>query len=135
MAVIAAVVAYDALTESDEERLEQLVRDSTGRIDAVRMDAGIRRWVDLERQPLEVSALGESLYYGSGEDAALRERATRAVRSLSGSELRALSSGIEVDGDEARVSIRALGQGLGRIEWTLRKHDGDWLVARLSVQR
>jgi hypothetical protein len=133
--VVLGVGAYDALTVSDEERLEQLVVDSTGRIDVPRMQAGRRRWVDLERQPLEISALGEVLYYGPGEDEALDERARQAVGALQGVELRALSSQIEVDGGRARVSIRTLGRGLGSLEWSLRKHGEDWLVERLAVRR
>lgn len=134
---LGAYVVFDLVTLSEEERLEQLVADSTGRITQARMDAGRRRWVDLERQPLEVSALGESLYFRAGDDAALEERARQAVRSLASGELRALSSAVEVEGARARVTVRALGrgQGLGRIEWSLRKHGGDWLVERLSVQR
>lgn len=137
IAAIGGYLVHDALTVSDEERLEQLVLDSTGRIGQDRMDAGRRRWVDLRRQPFEVSALGESHHYGEGDDDALEERARQAVRTLARTELRALSSGVEVEGERARVTLRVLGQGqgLGRIEWSLRKHGDDWLAERLSVQR
>ena len=137
VAVIGAYALYDALVTTDEERLEVFVEQVTGSVTMPRVDGARRRWVDLERQPLEISALGESLLYRAGEDDALETRSHQALRTLAGSELRLLGSGIEVDGDTATVSLRVIspGQGLGTIEWTLRKHDEDWLVERLVVRR
>ena len=80
VSIVAALVAWDALVETDEERLAVFADQVTGPISAGRIDAARRRWIDLDRQPFEVSALGESLYYGPGEDAALAVRSARAAR-------------------------------------------------------
>ncbi|MBX3276082.1 MAG: hypothetical protein KF729_37870 [Sandaracinaceae bacterium] len=139
-AVVVAVLGYlawDALVETDEERLEGFVADVTGPVAAARVDAARARWVDLDRQPFEVSALGESLYFRAGEDAALGERAARATRELAGADLRALTRAIVVEGDAARVTLRLLSRerGMMQVEWRLRRHGQDWLVERLAVTR
>ncbi len=137
VAIAAALLAWDALVETDEERLEGFVAEVTGSVSAGRVDAARRRWIDLSRQPFEVSALGESLYYGPGDDAALAERASAVARELSGVDLRTLSRGITVDGDEARITLRLLSRerGMGQVEWRLQRHGDDWLVERLAVTR
>jgi hypothetical protein len=136
-AVAAAIILWDALVVSDEERLEALVDDITGSASPGRLDAARARWVDLERQPFELSALGEALYYRAGDDAALAQRSSEAMRTLSGSRLRSLGSGVEVDGAQARVSVRILSDrhGLAQVECTLHRHGDDWLIERLAVSR
>ncbi|MCZ7686919.1 MAG: hypothetical protein M5U28_52520 [Sandaracinaceae bacterium] len=136
-ALVAIVVAYDALVVSDEERLEALIEDSTGSITAARIERGRARWLDLARQPFEISGFGEARSYGAGDEAALDDRAADAARTLAGDSLRAISSGVRVEGDRGTVTMRVLGQRLGmaQIEWSLRKHGDDWLVSRLSIRR
>lgn len=137
VAVVGAVALYDALVTTDEERLEVFVEQVTGTVTMPRVDAARRRWVDLDRQPLEISALGESLQYGPGEDDALQARSDQSLRALVGGELRLIGSGIDVDRDRAIVSLRVVspGQGLGTMEWTLRKHGEDWLIERFVLRR
>lgn len=137
IAIVGALVAWDTLVETDEERLEVFADEVTGPISAARIDGARRRWIDLSRQPFEVSALGESLYYGPGEDAALAERSRAVARELRGVTLRTLQRGIHVDGDEARVTLRLLSRerGMGQVEWRLRRHGEDWLVEHLAVTR
>ncbi|MCB9596291.1 MAG: hypothetical protein H6719_26450 [Sandaracinaceae bacterium] len=137
VAIVAAWLVWDALVITDEERLEVFAEEVTGAVGPARVNGAIARWIDLDRQPFEVSAFGESLYYGPGEDAALAERAAAAVRELRGVNLRRMQTGITVEGDEARVSIRLLSRerGMGRAEWRLRRHGDDWLAEHLTVAR
>jgi len=136
-AVVGGLFAWDALVVTDEERLEGLVSNVTGRVSGQRTSAAIDRWVDLDRQPLEVSAMGESLHFSAGEDAALAERAGRAVRELRGVTLRAMQTAIVVEGDEATVRLRLFSRerGMSRVEWRLIRHDEDWLVERFALTR
>ena len=136
-AVVGALALYDALIESDEERVERLVEDVAGPVVPARVAAATARWVDLSRQPLGISALGESLRYGPGDEEAFEERRRRGLAPLSGDQLRVLTHGVEIDGDEARVTMRVLGDRLGMssVEWTLRRRGDDWLVSRLRVTR
>jgi hypothetical protein len=136
-ALVGGAWLVDALVVSDEERLEELVAAVAGPVTAPRIASARERWIDLERQPFEVSALGRVALYRAGDDDALDERASEAARSLSGSHLRTITSGIAIDGDRAVVSMRVLDdrRGMGRLEWTLERHGDDWLLARLRVLR
>lgn len=137
LVIVAAVLAWDALVVTDEERLEAFVEDVTGAVGPTRVSTARERWIDLSRQPFEASAMGESLFYGPGEDAALAERANAVARELRGVTLRVMSSGITVEGDEATVSLRVLSRerGMGQVEWRLRRHGDDWLAEHLTVMR
>ncbi|MEQ8461262.1 MAG: hypothetical protein RLO52_30490 [Sandaracinaceae bacterium] len=136
-AAMVALVLYDALVITDEERLEAFVEDVTGRLEPARVAAATDRWVDLERQSLELSALGESRRFDAGDEAELAERRQRALSRFMGDSLRALSTAIEVEDREARVTLRLLGTrtGMATAEWTLHKAGDDWLVQRLRVTR
>lgn len=136
-ALVGAWFVYDAITVTDEEIIEGFVDEVTGTVDAPRIQMARDRWVDLERQPFEVSAMGRSLQYGAGEDDALAAEASRALAPMRGANLRVVSRTITVEGDQADASLRLLSraQGMGRVSWRLRKHGDDWLVERLSVTR
>lgn len=136
-AVVGGALLYDALVLSDEERLEELAAAVPGPVTAARIAGARERWIDLDRQPFEISALGRVALYRSGDDAALDERAADAARSLAGSRLRTLTSGIAIDGDRAVVSMRVLDDrsGMAQLEWTLERHGGDWLLSGLRVLR
>ena len=136
-ALIGAWIAYDALTVTDEEIIEGFVDEVTGTVDAPRIQMARDRWVDLDRQPFEVSALGRSLQYGPGEHDALAAEASRALAPMRGANLRVISRSIRVEDDEAEATLRLLSraQGMGQVSWRLRKHGDDWLVERLSVTR
>ncbi|HEY8430183.1 MAG TPA: hypothetical protein VIL20_17500 [Sandaracinaceae bacterium] len=136
-ALVAVGLAYDALVVSDEERLEELVADSTGRITEERMARGRARWIDLSRQPFEISAFGEARAYREGDEAALDRRQAEAARALAGDTLRAITSGVAVEGDRGTVTMRVVGErtGMSQVEWSLRKHGDDWLIERLSIRR
>ncbi len=133
----AGALAYDALVETDEERLEVFVDDVTGEVTRGRVQLAQSRWVDLSRQPLEVSALGQSLLYRAGEEAALGARASEALQTLAGANLRVLGSTLAIEGDRATVGLRLLSRerGMSEVEWRLVRDGERWLVARLSVRR
>lgn len=136
-AIVAVLFAYDALVVSDEERLEELVADSTGAMTQARIERGRARWIDLSRQPFEISGFGEARVYAEGDEARLDLREEEAARMLAGDSLRAITSGVTVEGERGTVTMRVLGERLGmaQIEWSLRKHGDDWLIERLSIRR
>ncbi len=136
-ALAGAFVLWDVLVVTDEERLEALVDDATGTLSATGIERARARWVDPSRQPFELSALGESTLYDEEDEEALNERTRQAIATLSGSDVRRVSSSIEVDGDQAIVTLRALSdlQGMVSVEWTLHRHGNDWLVARMWISR
>lgn len=133
-AVAGGAVLYDALVVTDEERVEQLADEVPGRVTEARITAARARWLDLERQPFEVSVLGRIALYRAGDEADLDRRAQALARS--GRVLRVLTSGVEVRGDRATLTMRVLDDqsGMRELDWTLRKHGDDWLVSRLGVR-
>lgn len=136
-AIAGALFLWDVLVVTDEERLELFVEDVTGSVGPDRVMNARVRWIDLSRQPFEVSALGQSLLYREGEDDALQERSHTALSSMYGERLRVLTSGIRVEEDRATVTMRVMGDrsGMAQIEWRLRKHGDDWLAERLALTR
>lgn len=134
---VGLLLLYDALVVTEKERVEALADDVAGPVIEARIAEARRRWVDLERQPLEVSAFGRIELYRS-EDEALLERRIRALAHTHGQgQLRVLVNAVEIDGRHARSTMRIHHEreGLRRLEWTLTKHGGDWLVSRLRVGR
>lgn len=136
-AIAGILVAYDALVVTEEERLEAFVDDVTGMVTQGRVRGARSRWVDLGRQPLEVSAMGQSLLYREGEEEELAAQSRRALRSMLGTSLRVVSSSIRIEGDTATVDLRLMSRerGFGQAQWRLRRHGEDWLIERLSVRR
>lgn len=133
----AAAYAYDVSVVTDEERLEEFVDDVTGSMERGRITVAQERWMDLGRQPFDVSAMGRSLSYGEGEEAEVTERAETSLQTMYGTNLRVLNSSFVIEGDEARVTLNLLSRerGMGVVEWTLRRNGEDWLVSALRVQR
>lgn len=135
--LVGVVVAYDALVVSDEERIEALADDVTGPVTDARMNAARGRWIDLGRQPFEVSAFGRTELYRAGDEAALDARAASALRTLSGSRLRAITSSVELQGERGTLTMRVLDDrnGMAQLSWSLAKRGDDWLLARLAIRR
>lgn len=137
-AAVAAVgiggwVAWDALTVTDEERIEAFTSTVVGQVTRTRIDRALE-WADPSRQPVEVDARGNvRVYDGDGEE--LARQAHRGLSRYHGDDVRALSEGIEVEGDEAVVSQRLLtDHGMVNVEWLLQRHGQDWLVARVRLR-
>lgn len=136
VAVVAALLVWDALIETDTERLEQLVEDSHGAVTRARLAEARDRWVDLAEQPFEVSAFSAPQVFTEGDDEALDALAERGLQGLIGSTVRVLSTHISVEEDRGTVELRLLtDRGLVRADWGLRKRGDRWLAARLHVQR
>lgn len=132
-----ALFAYDALVETEEERLEVFVDDVTGSVTRGRVDVARSRWVDLSRQPFEVSAMGQSWLFEEGEEDELTDQASSSLRGIFGTNLRVMSTTMQIEGDTATVTLQLVSRerGLGMVEWRLSKDGEDWLVERLAVRR
>jgi hypothetical protein len=136
-ALVGLVFLYDVLVVTDEERIEEFVADVTGTVSPTRVHRARTRWVDLSRQPIRATVYGQALAWDEDDEARLEEEADERLRTIEGSRTRTMGSTIEIEGDHATVSLRVVSDrlGLANIEWQLEKHDDDWLVSRLSVQR
>lgn len=131
-------VAWDALTVTDEERIEAFTDLVGGEV----TDARIRRalaFAEPARQPVELEVRGSvTVYEGPDGAAELEAHARRGLRRFRGDTIRVLSEAIEVRGDEATATQRLLtDQGMIDVEWLLHRHgeDGeDWLVGRARLR-
>ena len=137
LAIAGALALWDALVVTDEERLEAFIDDVAGPLTPAGVRAARGRWVDLEREPLELSALGRSELFRAGELDALLERADGGLASVYGSSLTVLSHGIDVEGDEATITMRVMSQRLGMMNatWDFARHGDDWLLERAVIRR
>jgi len=130
---LAAWLAYDALVVTDEERVGELVDDVAGTMGPDAVTRGLR-WVDVERQALEVNAYGDARSYLPGQGAELEARARSALRRFDGTKLRMLRRSVEVSGDQAHVTLQLLADdGMANVDFALRKRGDDWLLARVYV--
>lgn len=121
--------------EDDADRIGRLVSTITGELDAESVEAGLG-WADPDRAPVDVRAHGLERVYGAGDGEALRSEGRRALARFMGQNLRAMRQTVEIDGDEADVSLQLLsGQGMAQVDLGLRKVDETtWLINRVSVR-
>jgi hypothetical protein len=135
--IIGAYFTYDALVESDEEHLESIGSDVEGTLTLDRARIARSRWIDLDRQPLEVSAMGESWSFEAGETDALDAQTRQSLQPVLRQRLRVLSNGAQIDGDHGRVRMRVMSNDAGfyDLEFDFVKHEGDWLIERVAVHR
>ncbi len=126
-------VAYDALVVTDQERVASFAEDVTGTMGPEAVTRGLA-WVDLDRQVLEVSGYGDARAYVPGQDAELESRARTVLRRFDGQKLRVLRQSVEITGDDARIALQLLADdGMANVDFGLRKHGEDWLLARVHV--
>ena len=130
---IAAWVAYDVMVVTDVERVGALVDDVTGTMGPETLARALR-WVDVDRQALDVNVYGDATSYVPGQQDALETRARASLRRLDGTKLRMLRRSIEVTGDDAHVTLQLLGDdAMANVDFALRKHGADWLLSRVYV--
>ncbi len=123
----------DAAIVTDEERLEEFVDSFEGKIDDARLD-GALAYMDPVRQPIEISLAGETLRFDDGDQQELAAIAREGLGPLFGSDVRLVQDAIELEGDWARVAIRAsTREGMVNAQFRLQRHEEGWLVSRVSV--
>ena len=137
-AIVAIVVGLaavaDALVLTDEERIEQLVDAFDGTISEQTLDEGLR-FVETDREPVEVSLEGGQVEVYEDADARLTQRARDALRPLIGSEVEVLQHTIRVDEQDADVALRARTRyGVVDVTLDLTKHGERWLVWRARLR-
>lgn len=130
---IGAWIAYDVMVVTDAERVGQLADDVTGTMGPDAVTRGLR-WIDVDRQALEVSVYGDARSYVPGQGAELEERARSGLRRFDGTKLRMLRRSIEVTGDQAHLTLQLLGDdAMANVDFSLRRHGADWLLSRVYV--
>ncbi|MBW2463048.1 MAG: hypothetical protein JRH11_15470 [Deltaproteobacteria bacterium] len=133
-ALVALGLAYDALVETDEERIEAFADAVTGEVTSEKIAEALT-WCDTGRQPVEVYLMGESLLYES--DSALADRARQGMSRFMGQDVRALNRNVQVDGDRASLRVRVMNSQLGMVNATFefRKRDDKWLLSVVRITR
>lgn len=131
---IGAAVVYDALVETDAERIEVFADAVTGEVSPEKISEGLA-WCDPDRQPVEVYVMGASRLYDTGSD--LADRAREGMSRFMGQELRPLNQTIEVDGDQASLRMRVLSNQLGMVNaaFDFRRRDERWLISAVRITR
>ncbi len=120
---------------SDEERIERLVEDVTGKVDAAQMDRALA-YLALSELPVDVRVPHMSGVFDETRGPELASAYRRAMQRFVGSELRVRSQKIEVLGDAAEVRLTLVTQyGAVRVELSLRKLSSGWKVSRVRVDR
>ncbi|MCS6797834.1 MAG: hypothetical protein NZ898_04790 [Myxococcota bacterium] len=134
VAAIGAVVSYDALTQSDEERVRGLLDAmEQGEVDAAWIER-LLRWVEPAVVPLEARWQGEQRFFDGTNAAELAPLARRVLGRYRGQRLRALRERIEVDGSSARLWAQLLTpDGIVELTVDLERVDDRWLVTRAVV--
>lgn len=127
-------VAADALVESDQEQLEQLVEDLTeGRGDH-RTDA-ILRWTDLSREPISMTSPAGTATFDESDELALADEVTSALDPFTRSDLEVVQRSISVNGDRATVAVRArAGGAVHDVTFRLARSGQGWLVTDLRAR-
>ena len=121
---------------SDEDQLEQFVRDVTGEVD----DALVGRalgYTEFAEVPVDVRAPGYAGVYRDDRAEEIEQAFRRAMqRFFWGDKLRVRSHQIEIDGSHADVGMRLLtSKGPLRVETALEKTAAGWKVSKVHVER
>lgn len=125
-----------ACSTSDADRIDEFVKAVTGEVTSARIDQALARYVDLERQPLEVSVFGDLRGYDQAQREKLSQDAHARLTFLLGKRLNVLRKQIAIDGTEARIELQLFGrEGMGNLRYVLAKHGERWLIARLDLGR
>lgn len=131
---VVAVVAYRSLAVTDRDRIERFTEAVSGEVTPARVEAALR-YVDPDRQPVEVSAYESTESHGAGQRDALRERVRARLRPFEGRTFRVLRRSITVSGRSASVSMQLFSsEGAPLAEYVLQKHGDDWLVETARVR-
>ena len=131
--LIGAAAVADALVITDEERIGELLEALDGPVDARAIDTALR-FVETDRQPLELVVQGSAIVYDDA-DAELARRARTMLRPLLESDTELIQHAIEVEGEEARVTSRTRTR-YGVVDATvdLAKHGDRWLIRRARLR-
>ncbi len=133
VALAGVVVAVDALSVTDEERIEEFVEAVTGEVRGSRIDHALR-YTNLAAEPVEVVVGDEPRRYEAGEEGDLSDEAHQVLAPLEGAEARLLQDAVVIEGDRARVALRvSTDEGVCDVQYLMRKHGDDWLVTRVRV--
>ncbi len=132
--LVALGLTYDALVETDEERIEAFADAVTGEVTSEKIAEALA-WCDTGRQPVEVYLMGESRLYESDSD--LADRARQGMSRFMGQDLRPLNRNVEVDGDRASLRVRVMNSQLGMVNaaFEFRKRGDEWLLSTVRITR
>lgn len=134
LVLVVALVAYRSLVVTDRDRVERFAEAVSGEVTPERIDAAMR-YVDPDRQPVEVTAYESTESYGPGQREALHRRVRERLRAASGQRFRVLRRSITVGPQSASVSMQLYSsEGMPTAEYVLRKHGDDWLVETARVR-
>ena len=134
LALVVALVAYRSLAVTDRDRVERFAEAVSGEVTPARVDAAMR-YVDPDRQPVEVTAYESTESYGPGQRDALRTMVRERLRAASGARFRVLRRSITMGPRSASVSMQLYSsEAMPTTEYVLRKHGDDWLVETARVR-
>lgn len=132
--VVGAFAVSRALVVTDRDRVERFADAVSGEVTPGRIDAALR-YVDVERQPVEVTAYEAAETYGPGQREALRRRVSEGLRGVMGTRFRVLRRSVTMGPGSASVSLQLYSsEGAPTTEYVLRKHGDDWLVETARVR-
>lgn len=134
VAVVGGVVASRALVVTDRDRVERFAEAVSGEVTPARVDAALR-YVDPDRQPVEVTAYESAQTYGAGEREALHRRVRERLQPVAGVRFRVLRRSIAMGPGTASVTMQLFSsEAAPTAEYVLRKHGDDWLVETARVR-
>lgn len=132
--VLGSMAAYRALVVTDRDRVERFAEAVSGEVTPARIDAALR-YVDPDRQTVEVTAYEATETYGPGQRDALHQRVRERLRAVSGARFRVLRRSITMGQGSASVSMQLFSsEAAPTAEYVLRKHGADWLVETARVR-
>lgn len=120
--------AADALVETDEEQVTELIDDLTQGSAVARVDA-VLRWTDLSRESVSIASGRSVDRFDEQDEHALAEQLGEALAPFSSSSLEVVQRSVRVDGDRATVAVRVRADGeLHDASFRLSRNGQGWLV-------
>lgn len=138
VAVGAVVVGVDLLTQTDEERIEQVLDRMRSAAAAGRSDQ-IAALLDLDGEGFEVAIGRDRERFGSDDVEALEEYLAAGLEWLGDASLRLEGTTVQVSGERAHAYFRVVlrrGDAADQsvpVDLTLRRAGDDWRVTRFRA--
>jgi hypothetical protein len=133
----ASVTACSDGEPTDEDLIDKLIEGVTGKVDGSYAQRALG-YVDFERFPLDVSVPHHQGVYDAERAPEVKKAFRRAVdRDLMNSELRVRGKKVEIEGDQAEISLNIVSRlGFFKLDMTARRAEpGVWKVSRVHVIR
>jgi hypothetical protein len=132
--LIAALVVWDILVVTDQERIEAFADTVTSEVNAENIELALA-YVNPSVQPVLIEVRHQSLRYDKESPEEFAAMAHGRLRPYHGTKQHVMRKSVEVQETRATVATETFSRrGRVSVDWELKKRGDDWLVSRMAIR-